>query len=663
MAISRPFNNDFFVPEGIVAKSGEGSLQLSTSKVGIYHMETVTPNGATSVETFLGKFNPRKDTFEIKRGSGVKNTNTRYAASYSTFPFKLEDVVEVKATVPQRKEMQVDELLVGYNGQDAKTSLQLKAGEQKELYVELESKIFRYFNMPDGKVQFNVPIYADAPYSDICANSELVCTGSVDMYPIINRAVQYIKDLKFPGIDINDYIEVTPIIESPATIKRTGEKTVRVARLTVTDEGDANALAVVQALTPDFKVVRQSRHGLTSVYEVMGEGVSRLTSIVLPKALFSMSNCGVCSEGTITEAGFSYTLRGTTLPATLPAGGPTLTKVSNDYDVSVGVKEAVYTSPTKLNLTNLEAVKSYFPKFIGKVNASCLLDVSENEYTWEQTTTTYTYSSEDYTITLPDGECGESRLQELKQAYYPNEVTEVSGSVKNCGRKYGIKMETNVVMPQCSVVFQDLFTSEAPKKYNNVDWVKSTSDVVTDPSNSYYGIRFKAKKILLSADEALRDFVGFMEDSVRIKVSGGYITDDNLVTTNMGQLIVDKPFTVTYVSYYAPRDNVAGNFYNRERMANTHFTGELPREYDYMGRILTGQTSVITDPNIQIVDFAVTLRRNKYAQGFSSRHEETITYHIITEYGKHTEVEKLLTNLAEAAGVEPPFVEKIKNLI
>jgi len=70
--------------------------------------------------------------------------------------------------------------------------------------------------------------------------------------------------------------------------------------------------------------------------------------------------------------------------------------------------------------------------------------------------------------------------------------------------------------------------------------------------------------------------------------------------------------------------------------------------HDYLGRVLSGNESGIVNLDAQYIFYAVTIRRNIFAQGLSSQLTEFITYHLAVESGKEAALESLLTSLAGA---------------
>lgn len=653
MAIHKPWDRPFYVVGGSIMKNGF-SLNLAEGQFGIFNVSQQTPKGAVAVEAFKG--NGSDTLFELRLGNKQKMTRSTTNKMYSSFPFSIHDVVSLKASAPKRTEMKVDEVVIGYNGINAETSLKLFHGEHKEISLQLEGKQLEYLGVPEGIATFIIPLDTK-PFYGVCGPDEDPC-APVDMLPIINEAVEYAKNLEFRGgTKITDVVEITPVIDL-AGVKRTGELVQVTFQMSICDTGDQGALALVQQQYPQAEVTLAKRVGAISTYQVVvkqsvGGAVPTAPTAYTQTLPSIIKGCEECPAGyDEVEGGFVYAVLleddgadlSTAVEAMTNAVKGTAIK-GEAQNFGKGMYTVVVTS--KLTPENITTFVTTNPTatvdLVGSVSSICSNDTVATA-TWAETSRV-TFTTSTWKITLPDAECGQSRLAELQTAYPFNTVieTEVEGG---CQREYQITTTTNTIDEQCDPIYQDTFVGTAPASYQGVKWVNTTAAV--DGTAGKYGIRFKAKTIKIASGEALRDQLAFVEDAVRINVSGGYITDFNWSTT--GGRVEDKPFAVSYLSRYEPRTHVGGNLLDDEVRARTYFTGRL-MDYDYMGRILSGNESNILDLNAQYVDYALTLRRSIYSQGLSQRLEENITYHIMVEVGRHQEIEEVLNSLAAANGL------------
>ena len=645
MAIHKPWDRPFYLLGGSVMTNGF-SLNLAEGQFGIFNVTKQTPKGAVAVDSFKGH---GKDTmFELRLGNKQKLTRSTSNKMYSSFPFHISDVVDIHVSAPKRTKMKVDELTIGYNGIDPKTSIQLFPGEHKEINSELEGKALEYLGVPEGIANIIVPLDTEADTST-----------PVDMLPIINRAVQYLKDYEFRGgVKLTDYVEVTPVINL-SSVQRTGELVQIKYCMTVCDTGDQGALALVQQGVPDAEVTVKGRVGAMTTYEVtlnqeVGGAVPAAPASYKQTLPSLIKGCEDCPSGYTEVAGghvYAVLLEddGADLSSTVEslANAVEGTAVKGDgQNFGVGMYTVVLSQKlTDANLkTFIDANPTATVDYAGEVASICN-NATITEVTWAECGRC-TFTTKPWKIVLPDNECGESRLEELR-VFYPNLTITETGVSGGCQREYQTTTTTNVVCEQCDPIYQDTFSAEAPGPFDGVSW--TNEEVAVDGSEGLYGIRLKGKVFKLATGEALRDMIGYVEDSIKIRATGGYITDFNFSTT--GGRVEDRPFNVSYFSRWEPRTHVAGNLLDDEVRAKTYFTGRM-FNHDYMGRILTGNESNLINLDAQYVDYGVTLRRTIFSQGLSQRLEENITYHIMVEVGRHTIVEELLNSLAAANGLE-----------
>ena len=175
------------------------------------------------------------------------------------------------------------------------------------------------------------------------------------------------------------------------------------------------------------------------------------------------------------------------------------------------------------------------------------------------------------------------------------------------------------------------------------DYVEVTA--IKDAGSSKFGLKLKGKIFKVVAGEDFRDTIHYVEDSVMLRAGGGYITDFNW-STSYGR-VEDRPFKVNYITKYEPRTHVGGYLLDDEARSKTFFTGRM-FNHDYLGRVLSGNESGITNLEAQYIFYAVTIKRTVFAQGLSSQVTEFVTYHIAVESGKETALETLLTSLGGA---------------
>lgn len=217
---------------------------------------------------------------------------------------------------------------------------------------------------------------------------------------------------------------------------------------------------------------------------------------------------------------------------------------------------------------------------------------------------------------------------------------------RGCATRYKAIVVTNLVCDECDDIFLDIFKAEAPEDYDTVVWAEDPANAAAETSgNCKCGIRFKSKPFVLKSGECLRDRINFREDSVRIRVSGGYPEE---VREGIGKT-PQELFSVTRVAKFEPRTHLGGNLQDFEDADRIYFRDEMVG--DNLKRFLRGTESSVQDQLKQYVDYAITVSHSNHSQGFGGRINEDITYHIFVEVGRHQAVENLLNAIASAAGV------------
>lgn len=430
MAIHKPWDRPFFVLGGSVMKNGF-SLNLAEGQFGIFNTTRQTPRGSVAVDSFNGF--SRDAEFELKLGHNNAGGRSLSDKKFSSFPFHLRDVVDVSVSAPKKRDDSVDELIIGYNGIDPDTAIKLIPGDEKEIYIRLEGKALEFIGAPDGVLGLTVPLSAPALLPDLCLTPQDLC-APVDMLPIITAAVDYIKSYDVMGVNFEEFAEVSPVIELPGVV-RTGANTSTLFTLQVCDTGDAGALALVQQQYVDLQVIRISRKGPISTYQVAKLGTTQ-TPATLPAAFVQtipsiMKGCEDCPVGYDELPGgllYAVSLEDDGIDRTsvvqgLPGAVAGTAKKADGQEFGVGFYTVVIDN--KLTDAELATFMTANPTAIVEyVNE--ILPICEDGTV---TTTAWVAgesvsgTTQAYTITLPDNECGESRLAELQVAFPNLEIT------------------------------------------------------------------------------------------------------------------------------------------------------------------------------------------------------------------------------------------------
>lgn len=284
---------------------------------------------------------------------------------------------------------------------------------------------------------------------------------------------------------------------------------------------------------------------------------------------------------------------------------------------------------------------------------------TETTYTWvegEECTLTETA----FNITLPDTECGESRLEEL-EAMYPNlEIVEgatIDGAIVpqagGCKRTYTTKVLTNAVCPQCSEIYLQPFYGEAPFDFDGVSWV--AEEVVYDET-AKMGIYVKGKPFYMYPETYEEDFVPWIETSMKIK-SMSFGASGSLVLNYNGEPYdpVLEFAPARRVSFSADVNNNAVALFGSEDVGNRHYTKKDIHKKNLFARTNLSQERILKYHK-KYVQYLFKWKDNNLSQGGASRSDITHQVGFIVEYGRHRKLEDMLNTLGGAAGVEGVFI-------
>jgi hypothetical protein len=599
MASHKAWDRHMITNEGLTMTNGF-STRLAKGQIGIFDMSTEnqTKLGNPAVASFAGQ--PKDRKFEIKVGvhdNGLGRSQTN--KSMTSIPFTLDGVKGLSVSVPDMEKKVYDEWLVGYNGKPG-TELTFNAGETTELSILLSGEPMAILGYHNAELLLHMQF--TAPQDPAEVNNE----------KIVLEAIKALKNEEFMGqFPIEELIEITPINSSnPASVTGTSHL---MLNLKVEDLGDSGALGEVQAAYPGAVVRRSDRKGLTSTYTILVEGGD-----------------DAVAASDIKE-GLAYEI--------VTAGDTDFTAIGA-ADNNVGTQFIATGAGTGTGTADA----------IGAVDYSYEVDGQTITKSWEEVAQGKA-KTETYTIRLADKNGTDSRLSEIQAAYPELTITEVADSYSPalCQRDYQTTVATNVVFEECDPAFRDLFSSEAPRTFDFVDW--EAEEVVYD-ANAKMGIRFKGKDVTLSPNgEALRHQFPFYNTSTRIEVSGGYPIDVNESFAHYKGGVMP----IKLISRAKEQSNLGANLMDWEVRGKAYFTnGNDPKHDNLFARSIYGRESDL-DELTQYVVYGLKIARSKYSQSFNGKQEENFTYHIVVEKDKHADVEALLNDLATEAGV--PTVE------
>ena len=270
-------------------------------------------------------------------------------------------------------------------------------------------------------------------------------------------------------------------------------------------------------------------------------------------------------------------------------------------------------------------------------------------------TTTYTWVAGDtcvattkqFSIILPDNECGESRLAELQAVYSDLVVT--SASVGGCKRAYSTYVPTNLVCEECSDIFLQPFEAQAPDTFEGIAWEEL---IPAFDENAKMGIFVKGKPFYIYPEQYEEDFVPFMETSLKVK-SISFGAKGSLLLNYDGNIYdPETEFAeVRKLQYAQDVNNDAQALFGAERMGNQHFANKTIYKKNLFARSNMSQERLLQYSK-KYVQFAIKYLDNGLSQMGGSRSDITHEFRIIVEYGKHVALQDTLNSLAGKLGLD-----------
>lgn len=295
MASHAPQTLFFVTNQGSVSTTG-GSTRIAKGQLGLVDKGGVpTAAGLPVVTAVTPIATDRNRLYELRLGiAPLTPTRSQSNKAYSTVPFKLSEIVDVKVNYPKMG-VSVDEFIIGYNGINPDTALVMSNGDNEVIDITLSGEAIGMLGYPEAKV--TVKLYLEAPN-----------TGSFTMHEIVEKGVERLKDVTLVGgVSILNYIDITPVNSTNAA-SVTGTN-FTFYTLKVNDKGNHTALGLVQARYPGLVVKRESFVPGTatsgvSTYVVLGTSLPSAFSVAV--ATLADANCDGIPEKTVATSTIAW---------------------------------------------------------------------------------------------------------------------------------------------------------------------------------------------------------------------------------------------------------------------------------------------------------------------------------------------------------------------
>ena len=630
-----------FTNKGSVLTSGgagrlaKGQLAIVTEKSGV--------GGASvlSASSFAGLPKNQKLKIRVGRNSLPQGVRSQSPARYETSWFTPQDVVSITANFPKYQKQTFDEVVIGYDGINANSAIKIPEGKSSVIDFTLAGKAIEIFGgVPMHNFKFNV-------------GREIGQTNQ----EVVRKLVATIKDATVPRSQkkITEFVEVSVIDSTNSPL--TGTASV-FSNLTVTDAGDSNALALVQAQYPDYVVTRTSRDNGDSVYTILHPQASALANFTQNKVKAYTKGCanclptytsiagGVVYHITLEDNGVTQVAVVQALPGAVAASAAKVGQVDGRGVYSVVLTAALTSAQIATFVATSAITASAEVRKLGTTETVCESATSTST-AWVDGQVCRTQTQK-YTLQLKDNECGATRLAEVQAAYPALTIIEaLPAQVGGCSRVYSTTVTTNIVCTECSDIFLQPFTSVAPSNFEDAVW--KAAEPVFDAA-ALMGIRIKGKPFNIMPSEEARDMIPFYETSTQIlNVSGGYRQMDFL--NFVPEYNYDEMFKVNFTSRAQDRDALGAMLLPVEEVSRTHFLGEQREFGNLFARTNLGEESLVK-LDAQYVSYSISWRDSGLSQGGGGRSDITHNEQIFVEFGYHDAIEALVNALAVKAGVE-----------
>jgi hypothetical protein len=584
-------------------------------------------------------------------------TRSQSNKAYSTVPFKLSEIVDVKVNYPKMG-VSVDEFLIGYDGINASSALVMSNGDNEVIDITLSGEAIGMLGYPEAKV--TVKLYLEAPN-----------TGTFTMHEIVEKGVERLKNVTLVGgVPITTYIDITPVNNTNPSLAtlQLNDVPSTFYRLTAKDKGNHTALGLVQAQYPTLVVKRESyvpgaAEAGVSTYVVIGSAAPADYSLAV--ASLADANCDGVPELTTTTSTVAWVAG-----ATCSAIQETFTLQLKDDDCGNNKLAAVKAAYPELNILVDTASANWVQSVTATVGASGVFSISVGGVSYPQAygtsmaaTVTAWLATHGANITTATGavatnpSSGVITFTDLSEGFpsialgATNTFTATVGALTNtgtavtgaCQTVYRTVVTSDVVCENCSPVLRDLFVVSAPTSFQGVHWVTAPK---TYSSVALMGIRLKGRVNIFAGGEEYRDEMPFVYSSTRLSIANaapGMVSE----SFNMG---TNGRFAVKLLSIATEPEALGGQFYDMEERTRVYFENRQRLAGNNYGKLALGQESHLK-PTAHYVDYVIRVRTNRFAQSFSGEVVENFDYHILVEVGKATAVHALVKELNDKAGL------------
>lgn len=642
-SVHQSYRDVFVTNNGSLLKNGYTD-QLAVGQLGLFLYDPKKDQVAVTNPSFTNV-----KAIQLVQGTPELPTNLLAAVanqSDRSKPIKGKKILSFTGAKAARGQNQIT--AIGFDGVDITKTLTAKCEESRTVFLKLSGGPIDQAFHSEGKGivrQYSVFSGCCDDCGDDCANVSAE-TMADDLINQINNDPIFSLGGRNTESTLNTYTgnrfvvarKLVPVADLPTPDSNCTEYL-----LAICDNGDDTSLGVIQSnVSPNFSgstnpptAYRKSREGSISTYGVI---VPDDLSAPVPfsnAGLSIITDCPTCPAGyNLVASGFIYSI------ARQDAGDAgALTTLKSDYALT-GAETAVrisyqYGQSDYVIVASAEvsaAVGTDVLSFLGESRNSCVI-ATPTSTAWVAGDT-YDRYDKDFTITLKDNICGESRLTELQAAYPDLVISETT--VGECTRLYTATVTSNCVPPGCPA---DAPQWIVPQAYFGTKW---TAAVVAGGSFPV-GVVIESAYVDRITGECAFDYWSYDAEPVFVEISQ-HSQDYNDKPT-----ICANEWPVTEIQGVKLPTGVG----SKVRELEAFFKG-YRREYRDLNPIVRElQNSVLqTDPNKFYDQYTLEFEFEFHQSWFSEKLTDTYRLEVYFPEGTGKEFETAINGYISSVGID-----------
>lgn len=631
--MSHQSHRDVFVSNNPALLQSGTTDALAVGQIGIF-LYDVTKN-----QTALAEPNFRNNrAIQIFQGTPELPGNLLAAvanASDRTKPIKGKLIKDWRGFPAARGQNQ--KVTIGFDGVDTTKNISALCEQTKTVFLKLSGGAIDQMFHTEGKGfvrQYNIFSGCCDDCGDDCAQ-----VNRENMADDLVRQITTDPILGFGTRTGNKLITARKITNS-APVE--SDSTCTEYLLSICDNGDSNALGLVQSQYPGSIVTQKSRSGSNTVYQLIQDSELDAPADFSNEGMVLINDCGVCPSGAgyvSVDAGNAYkVLRNDAgndaALATLRADyGLTGDEAATRPVYQFGESTYVIVSDTEITALEGDTVE-----FLGETRNSCVL-ATPTEIAWTEGDE-YERFNKTFSITLHDNVCGVSRLAELQNAYPDLVIVEAAVGANGCVRRFTTEVASNCVLPGCAPETPVWVTPDA---YQGIEWTSTPAD--GEATN--VGVVIESAFVDRVTNECSFDFWNYNSEPIFIEVSQ-HSQDYNDKPT-----ICSEEWPITEIQAAKIPTGVGAKVREDEKF----FKG-YDRKYRDVNPIVNGLNDAIlqADPNV-FYDQYTLLFEFEFNQGwFSEKLTDQYRVEFYFPEGQGKEFEAAINAYVASVGIDLPPV-------